>query len=233
MLEHLQPLLHGHPVCDEVDHAVLRSLSRQGLLTEALGHTDLSDCRVALESDTQVGNLLAEMLEAHVDVAIGVLDSQMIEGADLVIACAGWLPDRSWRQIDELCIDTGVPWHRCYSEGRSWALGPMTLPGRTASYVDTQARILAAARNPDEVKTYWDYLGSTAFLPPVPSVPAGAAMIIAGFLLADTLALLRGDEIPSLGHQIVINVDTLTVERHPVLPLPPVWTASSQESGAS
>ncbi|MBB4915960.1 hypothetical protein [Streptosporangium saharense] len=140
--------------------------------------------------------------------------------ADAVVECAGWLPDGHWLRLD----DDGAVRHRCHVEGRRLVVGPMTVPGRTASYRDLRGRRLAAAALPDELAGLWTYLdegvAGTVPLPPVPWPNPGAVAVAAGLLVNDLLTWWAGDLPATSGLQLVVDPASGRVERHPVLPLP-------------
>lgn len=216
----------------------LEAFDRRGLLH----HDERSDgshrARVVLVVDGSgpdehpVAAHLRTLLAASADIAQAPgLTGFEVDDVDLVVACAGWLPDRRWRAIDAACAATRTPWHRTYVEGTRAVVGPFTAPGGTASYEDTRARLLAATGDVHELLSFWAHLDAGAGVPPVPWAdlggPGGAAMI-AGLVAVDVLAALTGGTVPSEGAQLVVDPATATVERHPVLPLPPVWRAADR-----
>lgn len=229
LLAELLPVLHGAAALDQVFHGrepevepLLAALGRQGLLAQA----ERARCaprrgvvRVAGE-DNPVGRCVAALLGGEVTVVPGAVDEAAVQAADVVITCAGWLPDAQWQRIDTWCADAGVPWHMSYVEGIRLFLGPFSIPDATASYRDTRGRRLAAASAPDELLAHWAYLDSDAVQPPVPWPGAGAVAVVAGLLVADVLAWLDGDQVPSQDHQVEIDPASLVLDRHPVLPLP-------------
>ena len=140
---------------------------------------------------------------------------------DVIVACAAELPDTSWQHLDDRCRLAGAAWHRCHHETGTWVVGPFTVPGRTASYRDTRARRLAAARLPAELAALWRHLDHSATtLSGCSEINPGMAAVVAGFLATDVLAFLEERPVPSAGYQLVVDPSTLAVERHPVLPLP-------------
>ncbi|MDX6718009.1 MAG: hypothetical protein QOJ63_263 [Solirubrobacteraceae bacterium] len=140
--------------------------------------------------------------------------------ADLLVACADWLPDSRWLALDELARARGIPWHRVHCEGPRWYLGPLTIGNRTASYRDTRARRLAAADHPAELACAWAVLDSCEHRPPMDPAEPSVAAVLAGLLAADALAVLAGRTAPSEDHQVELDASTFVVRRHPVLPLP-------------
>ncbi len=146
-------------------------------------------------------------------------DETTVATCELLISCATWLPDRDWQQIDDWCRRHGTLWHRCHWEGTELVIGPLSVPGVTASYRDTRGRRLAAAGLPDELLAHWAYLDSDA---PTPAAPGDvtAAAVAAGLIAADVQAVRDGRPAPSAGHQLVFDPSSARLTRHPVLPLP-------------
>ncbi len=187
------------------------------------GGADILPARTVLvEGDgNPVAAMVAGLLQARVTVVEGRLELETpgaMAEADVVISCAGWLPDARWLEVDRWCARAGVAWHRCHVEGTRVELGPMLIPGRTATYADTRARRLAASRVPDELRALWAYLDAAEGLPAVPWPDQGGVPIVAGLLVADVLAYLSGKPVPSLDHRLSVAAPEIT--RHPVLPLP-------------
>jgi hypothetical protein len=231
----LQKVLHGRASLDDVstgpddDLAIARLLDafgRQGLLAlpaESRGSRDrLGQPRIAVEGDNPLGQLVVELLAPHATLTVGALNPDVVSGSDVVIAVAGWLPDAHWRQVDGWCNGAEVAFHRCHAEGTRFFVGPCSVPGTTASYADTRARRLAAADKPDELEHYWTYLDSAQPKPHVPWPTVGGIALIAGILVADTLALVDRRPLPSGGCQLEVDAATCTVLRHPVLPIPQI-----------
>lgn len=171
-------------------------------------------------ADTPVGPHLVSLLLGEVQVRTGRLDAEAVEQADAVIACAGWLPDSAWRELDERCARSGTPWHRTHIEGTRLFAGPFTIPGRSPGYRDHRGRRLAAADAPDTLLDHWTYLDTDAPKPPPPWPGPGPVAVLAGHVVADVLAHLDGAEPPGAHEEVEIDPVTLQVLRHPVLPLP-------------
>ncbi|GAA3086648.1 hypothetical protein [Streptosporangium carneum] len=194
--------------------AVLRE---RGVLTPLPGEdADEGELRVCVRGDGPVAVEVARLLET----ARNTLLDDDPRTADALVECTGWLPDERWRRVDA----GGGVWHRCHVEGRRLVVGPMTVPGRTASYRDLRGRRLAAAALPDELAGLWSYLddglAGTAPLPPVPWPNAGAVAIAAGLLVNDLLTWRDGGLPATAGFQLVVDPASGRVDRHPVLPLP-------------
>jgi ribosomal protein S12 methylthiotransferase accessory factor len=204
--------------------ALLEAFDRQGLLASQAPQAPAPTGRtVHVDGDNPIAVCVVDLLEPHVAVSRGA--AEVAEGEmDMLITCAGWLPDARWRKLDRLCIERELPWHMCYAEGNLFYVGPCSLPRRTATYADTRARRLAAAGSPDELQSHWTYLDRGHDPPPVPWPSVGGCALVAGILVADTLAQLASEPLPSHGHQLGIDPRRAAVRRHPVLPLPQLDT---------
>ena len=153
------------------------------------------------------------------EVASLTLDAP-VEASDLVVACAGWLPDARFRALDAACTARRIPWHSCYAEGDRFYLGPVVLPGETATYADTRARRLSASPRAAELELYWQWLDEGRGVPGLAWPDAGCVAALAGALVSDSLAVLRGSVPASAGYQIAFEPATFEWRRHPVLPVP-------------
>ncbi|WP_214104931.1 TOMM precursor leader peptide-binding protein [Acrocarpospora catenulata] len=167
---------------------------------------------VSVRGGTPVAAAVAELLAGCERVTVAPPEAD----ADVLVVCAGWLPDSEWLRLDA----TGVVWHRCHVEGTRLVLGPMTVPGETASYRDLRGRRLAAAALPDELAAYWAYLESGEPLPPVTWPNQGAVALAAGLLVNDVLTWRDTGRPAAADRQLVVDPATGEVTRHPVLPLP-------------
>lgn len=177
-----------------------------------------------------MGKILADLL-AHHEVARGEPTAAALRRADVLVTGAGWLPDEPWLAIDALCTETGTPWHRYHLDGRYLVVGPIFLPGHTASYRDTRGRLLAAVHDADGLAAHWHALGDAERRPPASWLTRGAGAVAAGLVAADIDAVLSRGPVPSAGFQLVYDPVTAALTRHPVLPLPPVWRARSAGHG--
>ncbi len=175
--------------------------------------------RVRVLGTGPVADALGRLLGDAVRTGDMHCDETTAATCEMLISCAAWLPDRDWQQIDYWCRRHGTPWHRCHWEGTKLVIGPLSVPGVTASYRDTRGRRLAAAGLPDELLAHWAYLDSDAPIPATPGDPTAAA-VAAGLIAADVQAVRDGRPAPSAGHQLVFDPSSARLTRHPVLPLP-------------
>jgi hypothetical protein len=201
----------------------LDALAEEGIFDaeEPAPIVDPSERHVEVRGTNPVADAVAALLRAAGAASVRQTpEDAPFEDADLIVACSGWLPDQDWLALDAWCRERGIPWHRCYAEGSRFYLGPLTVPGQTAGYIDVRDRYLAASAYPEEMQAYWRYLETDAECPEVTWPGPAAVALIAGALAQDALALLRGDPIPTLGCQLAFDPAALSWERHPVLPVP-------------
>ena len=175
---------------------------------------------VRVSGENPIADHVRSLLAPHASVTGGLLDEAAIAGADVVVECAGWLPDARWRSVDAACVHHATPWHMTYLEGDTVVVGPMHLPGTTAGYADVRGRRLAAAPSPRELVALWAYLDGDDPAPPAPWPPPPAAATVAGLVATDVVHILQGRPCPSEGHQLVVDPARAEVRRHRVLPLP-------------
>ncbi|MEW1902752.1 hypothetical protein [Streptomyces sp. NPDC086147] len=152
---------------------------------------------------------------------------ELLDGdpAAVVWCLDGPVPDGLWDAADRL-PEHGTAWLRCHREGLRAYVEPLAaVPGDvTAAHV--RARRLAATPAHRELAAYWS--GPRTSGGPVPlSVPA-AALLAA--LLADDLARWAtgapdgtgATGVPARRRLRQVDLRTLTVTEHPVLPVPAV-----------
>ncbi|WUH98310.1 hypothetical protein OHR68_33155 [Spirillospora sp. NBC_00431] len=137
----------------------------------------------------------------------------------VLVACAPWLPDRRWTELDTQCLEAGLPWHRGHAEGRRWYTGPFRTGPGDAGYADTRIRRLAASPWPAELAAYWRWLDEGGRPEPDPAGAFGAA-VAAALIALDVRGWLCGDDPPGRGAQVGVDPATGQVSRHPVLPVP-------------
>ncbi|MFE6222460.1 hypothetical protein [Streptomyces sp. NPDC057854] len=142
--------------------------------------------------------------------------------AAVVWCLDGPVPDGLWDAADRL-PGHGVAWLRCHREGWQAYVEPLAAaPGDvTAAHVRT--RRLAATPAHRELAAYWT--GPRTSGAPARLTPPVAALLAA--LLADDLSRWATDTPASAGFPArrrlrAVDLRTLTVTDHPVLPVPPV-----------
>ncbi|MET7400300.1 hypothetical protein ABZS66_43120 [Dactylosporangium sp. NPDC005572] len=231
LLAAAQRLLHGAAGPAPIDalEQLLAAFDERGLLAPPPAGRPQALATVWVDGDNPVAEQVARLLQADVRVLTGPADEGAVIAADLVVSCAGWLPDARWRQLDTWCREHGTPWHMSYGEGRRWYAGPLAVPGSTAGYSDVRARRLAACGVPDELRAHWAYLDSTTVAPPVPWPSPGAAALLAGLIVNDILAWRDTGAAAAAGVQIGFDPATGELTRHPVLPLPALAEPDPQD----
>lgn len=227
LLRDAQQILHGVRDPAEADDQLRRVLDGfrdRGLVAprnSTLPRT-VRTIHVDGDSGNTVAALVAELLRPHGDVTTGLVDEGVVAHSDVLISCAGWLPDARWQDVDAWCVASATPWHRAHLEGTAAVLGPMYVPGSTASYADARGRRVAASGVAGELLAHWAYLDGADPKPPVPWPDVAGASVLAGLLVRDVLAYLAGDPVPSADRQLVVDLATAEISHHPVLPLPAV-----------
>jgi hypothetical protein len=224
-LRDAQQVLHGvrdEAGADDQLRRVLDGFRTRGLVAPRTRTSPRPVRAIHVDGANVVATLVAELLRPHGEVAVGPVDEGVVTQSDLLISCAGWLPDARWQEIDGWCVASGTPWHRLHFEGLSAVLGPLYVPGETASYADARGRRLAASGVAAELAAHWSYLDGPDPKPPVPWPDAAGAGILAGILVRDALGILQGESAPSQGRQLVVELASARISHHPVLPLPMV-----------
>ncbi|MBM7790625.1 hypothetical protein [Tenggerimyces flavus] len=225
LLRDAQQILHGvrdSAGADDQLRRVLDGFRDRGLVAPRNRTLPRTVRTIHVDGDNVVAALVAELLRPHGDVTTGLVDEGVVTHSDVLISCAGWLPDARWVAVDGWCRASGTAWHRLHFEGVSSVLGPMYVPGETASYVEVRGRRLAASGVAAELVAHWVYLDGTDPQPPVPWPDAAGASILAGLMARDVLSYLAGDPVPSTDRQLVVDLATAEISHHPVLPLPAV-----------
>jgi hypothetical protein len=208
---------------------LVAAFARQGLLTSDPAVTTTRAPRVLLDGSGPVAELVAHLLISWAEVTHSPVDGGTIPPAvladhDVLVSCAGWLPDAAWQRLDRACLNARTAWHRCHVEGTTLFVGPLGV-GTGPSYRDLRGRRLAASTAPDELLALWRHLEDPDV--PHPAVPwpgSGATAVAAGVLVDDLQRWWNSGRGParSWEHEIGHDADTgaLRVRAHPVLPLP-------------
>ncbi|GAA1907194.1 hypothetical protein GCM10009716_16360 [Streptomyces sodiiphilus] len=149
-------------------------------------------------------------------------DSSVPRPAAVVWCLDGPVPDGLWDHADRL-PGHGIAWLRCHREGCHAWLEPLAAgPGDVTSR-HVRARRLAATPAHRELAAYWN--GHRVGGPHSPGSAASAGLI-AALLAADLTAWATGTEqpgaLPANRRLRRIDVRTLRVTEHPVLPVPAV-----------
>ncbi|MGW1209161.1 hypothetical protein ACWD5F_05950 [Streptomyces sp. NPDC002499] len=203
----------------EHGRALLSALTERGTLAAGQQLLVPGALSFHVEGDNPISRAVVALLPPATRVTTGPVDEDIVRTADIVVCCAGWLPDAHWQRVDAWCALHSTAWHRCHAEGLRFVLGPMSVPGRTVSYADTRGRLLAAADLPDELAAYWAHLDGDN-LPPVPWPGAPAVAVLAGLLVEDVLRWHESGMPAGRDVQLVVDSANATVDRHRVLPLP-------------
>ncbi|MFE8964047.1 hypothetical protein [Streptomyces iakyrus] len=158
------------------------------------------------------------------------LDDLLATAPAAVVWCLdGPVPDRLWDAADRL-PEHGVAWLRCHREGWQAYVEPVAADPGDVTSAHIRSRRLAATPAHRELAAYWTgprTLGAPVRL----AVPAAA--LLAG-LLADDLtrwATSAPDTagLPARRRLRRVDLRTLTVTEHPVLPVPDVASMPEQD----
>ncbi|MEU9554219.1 hypothetical protein [Streptomyces fumanus] len=150
----------------------------------------------------------------------------LLEGdpAAVVWCLDGPVPDGLWAAADRL-PERGVAWLRCHREGWQAYVEPLAAGPGDVTSAQVRARRLAATPAHRELAAYWSGPRTSGL--PVPLGAPAAGLLAA--LLADDLtrwatATDPGD-LPARRRLRRVDLRTLTVTEHPVLPVPAVAPA--------
>ncbi|MFB7028049.1 MULTISPECIES: hypothetical protein [unclassified Streptomyces] len=152
---------------------------------------------------------------------------ELLEGnpAAVVWCLDGPVPDGLWDAADRL-PEHGTAWLRCHREGRQAYVEPLAAAPGDVTAAHVRARRLAATPAHRELAAYWS--GPRTSGEPVPLTVPAAALLAA--LLADDLARWAtgapdgagASGVPARRRLRQVDLRTLTVTEHPVLPVPAV-----------
>ncbi|GAA3389392.1 hypothetical protein [Streptomyces roseoviridis] len=142
--------------------------------------------------------------------------------AAVVWCLDGPVPDGLWDAADRL-PGHGVAWLRCHREGWQAYVEPLAAAPGDVTSAHLRARRLAATPAHRELAAYWS--GPRTSGTPVPLTVPAAALLAA--LLADDLARWATGApdpagLPARRRLRRVDLRTLTVTEHPVLPVPDV-----------
>lgn len=209
------------PAHSPIDVAeALTCLAIEGLLNcngVALAETSACPGVTALLGGSPVADAVEKMLiEEGSDVVRTTVDC--LEEVQRVVACADWLPDGEWVELDQWCTRQSIPWHRSWREGAAVWIGPFSVPGSSASYIDLRLRRLAASSWPTELEALWAHLGTPSDSLRAPEWNAATVAVVAGALVSDLWA--GGSADPTASAWRGYDVTSRTWHSHPVLPIP-------------
>ncbi|MEV6962519.1 hypothetical protein AB0M97_25715 [Streptomyces sp. NPDC051207] len=209
----------------EVDRLV-RAFADSGYLTEEPQTDDWPAERrdVRLVGDPE----LTEPLAAHLRTAgaepRSVSPGHALDGtpAALVWCLNGPVPDGLWDAADRL-PERGTAWLRCHREGWQAYVEPLAAAPGDVTSAHVRARRLAATPAHRELDAYWS--GPRTSGAPFRLTPPAAGLIAA--LLADDLTRWATGtpgtgQLPARRRLRRVDLRTLTVTEHPVLPVPAV-----------
>ncbi|MFD5710447.1 hypothetical protein ACFWHW_08635 [Streptomyces pharetrae] len=142
--------------------------------------------------------------------------------AAVVWCLDGPVPPGLWDDADRL-PERGVAWQRCHREGWQAYVEPVAAAAGDVTSAHLRARRLAATPAHRELAAYWN--GPRTGGAPVRLTAPAAALLAA--LLADDLARWATDApgtgaLPARRRLRRVDLRTLTVTEHPVLPVPDV-----------
>jgi hypothetical protein len=90
------------------------ALAERGVLTDLpAGPAPVGDRRVLVAGRGPVADTLATLLGDAVRIGEEPHGERAAGEFDILVSCAGWLPDYDWLEIDDWCLRNGMPWHRC------------------------------------------------------------------------------------------------------------------------
>ncbi|MEE1926854.1 hypothetical protein V1J52_01420 [Streptomyces sp. TRM 70351] len=141
--------------------------------------------------------------------------------AAVVWCLDGPVPTGLWDAADALPA-RGTAWLRCHREGHQMWIEPLAAAPGDVTSAHVRARRLAATPAHRELAAYWDGRRTTG----APATPGPAqAAFVAALMAADLTAWATGARTPGLPparRLRRVDLRTLTVTEHPVLPVPPV-----------
>ncbi|MEV0304002.1 hypothetical protein [Streptomyces prasinus] len=153
---------------------------------------------------------------------VGVEDLLDGDSSAVVWCLDGPVPDGLWDAAD-LLPDRGVAWLRCHREGWQAYVEPVAAAPGDVTSAHVRSRRLAATPAHRELAAYWS--GPRTSGAPVRLAPPAAALLAA--LLADDLSRWATGApdtagLPARRRLRRVDLRTLTVTEHPVLPVPDV-----------
>ncbi|WP_338778513.1 hypothetical protein [Streptomyces sp. DG1A-41] len=183
---------------------------------------------IRLLGDAGLTEPLAELLRAsgadpRPAAPDDLADSPAREEPAAVVWCLdGPVPEGLWDVADRL-PERGIAWLRCHREGWQGYVEPLAAAAGDVTSAHVRARRLAVTPAHRELAAYWS--GPRTSGTPVHLTPPAAGVLAA--LLADDLARWATDApdtggLPARRRLRCVDLRTLTVSEHPVLPVPDV-----------
>ncbi|RZB14373.1 hypothetical protein StrepF001_38440 [Streptomyces sp. F001] len=224
------------PVGEELER-VVRAFEAAGYLAEGpqdsqwpaarrdirvLGDSVLTEPLAAQLAALGARPLTTEAATASGRSPVGVEDLLDGDPSAVVWCLDGPVPDGLWDAADTL-PGHGVAWLRCHREGWQAYVEPVAAAPGDVTSAHVRSRRLAATAAHRELAAYWS--GSRTSGAPVRLTPPAATLLAA--LLADDLtrwATGAPDQagLPARRRLRCVDLRTLTVTEHPVLPVPVV-----------
>jgi hypothetical protein len=166
--------------------------------------------------------LTTETVTASGGSPVGVEDLLDSDPSAVVWCLDGPVPDGLWDAADTL-PDHGVAWLRCHREGWQAYVEPVAAAPGDVTSAHVRSRRLAATPAHRELAAYWS--GPRTSGAPVRLAPPAATLLAA--LLADDLGRWATGAshtagLPARRRLRRVDLRTLTVTEHPVLPVPDV-----------
>ena len=197
-------------------HEILEQFVAQGVVSRQVDSPTLRPVVLVLGSSILAERVARLLRDSCAEVVKEEAPGRKVSAA---VACADWLPDSHWLELDARFMRSGIPWHMCYQEAGRFFAGPLAIPGKTPSYTDCRARRLAASSHPEELLGLWAYIDSKQGLPTLDYSPS-ILSLVAGIMVSDVMRVLNEKEAVAAGFQLEIDPESLQIIRHPVLRLP-------------
>jgi hypothetical protein len=227
---------HATPEDEEL-HRLVRAFEEAGYLADQprapRWPADRRDIR--LLGDTALtrplaGHLAALGAEPRITPTVTAPDAPSPELGDLldgdpaaVVWCLDGPVPAGWWEVADRLPEHGVAWLRCHREGWQAYVEPLAAAPGDVTAAHVRARRLAATPAHRELTAYWD--GPRTSGAPVPLTVPAAALLAS--LLADDLARWANGTrdtagLPARRRLRHVDLRTLIVTEHPVLPVPAV-----------
>jgi bacteriocin biosynthesis cyclodehydratase domain-containing protein len=201
----------GRIVGVDGDRVDVSNLARQVMFTEAdvgVTKTEVAAARLAeLRGDLDfVG--VETVLRSPADV------SEVIAGADVVVAAVDWPAALIGGWVDEACVAGGVPYVAMSQHPPLVRIGPTYVPGQTGCYRCQEASYR------DRYASYDELVGQTADESPAATY-APACGVIGSLVANEVVALVTGLHPPAcLGRSTVLDLRDLSITSEVVTPRP-------------